>query len=227
MLIHIPNLLDTAQITYIREKLEAADWTDGALTAGAQAKQVKQNFQLPTDAPEAKELGDIVEQALWNNPLFVSAALPKTIITPRFNAYSDSGHYGNHVDSAIHNDPIKGLRSLRTDVSTTVFISSPDEYEGGELIVEDTYGEHEVKLDAGDAIVYPSTSLHRVEPVTKGIRLASFLWTQSLVKDIERRRLLFELDMNILRLRQKVGDIEEVVAMTTIYHNLLRQWVEA
>lgn len=227
MLLHIPNVLNTAQIAYIRDKLSAAEWADGSLTAGAQAVKVKQNYQLPTTAPEAKELGEMVEAALRANPLFVSAALPKTIITPRFNAYSDNGHYGNHVDSAIHSDPIKNLHGLRTDVSTTIFLSSPNEYEGGELIIEDTYGEHEAKLEAGDAIVYPSTSLHRVEPVLKGVRIASFLWTQSLVKDIEKRRILFEFDMNIIKLRNKIGDTEEVVSMTALYHNLLRQWVEA
>lgn len=226
MLLHIPEVLTPAELADIRAELAAANWADGALTAGDQARMVKQNRQLPADAPQARILGEKIEAALRRHPLFMSAALPRVIITPRFNAYEGGGHYGNHVDTAIHSDPFKGIMG-RTDVSTTVFLNEPEDYDGGELIVEDTYGAHEVKLGAGDAILYPSTSLHRVEPVTRGVRLASFLWTQSLVKDDGQRRMLFELDMTILRLRGRIGDSEEVVSLTAHYHNLLRQWAEA
>ncbi|MFT4089571.1 MAG: Fe2+-dependent dioxygenase [Asticcacaulis sp.] len=226
MLLHIPEVLSQTELADIRAELFQSDWADGALTAGDQAKRVKKNRQLPADAPQARRLGERIEQALRRHPLFMSAALPRVIITPRFNAYEGGGHYGNHVDTAIHHDPFKGLMG-RTDVSTTVFLNEPEDYDGGELIVEDTYGAHEVKLAAGDAILYPSTSLHRVEPVTRGVRLASFLWTQSLVKDDARRRMLFELDMTIMRLRGQLGDCEETVSLTSHYHNLLRQWAEA
>lgn len=226
MLLHLPEVLTRDEVVEIRSALTQAHWADGAASAGPQAQKVKQNRQLPADAPEARLLGERVEAALRRHPLFQSAALPRIILTPRFNAYEGGGHYGNHVDSAIHSDPFKGL-TVRTDVSTTVFLNDPEEYEGGELIVEDTYGAHEVKLPAGDAILYPSTSLHRVEPVTEGVRLASFLWTQSLIRDTERRRMLFELDMTILRLRTQLGDSEEVVGLTAHYHNLIRQWAEA
>ncbi|WP_140986178.1 Fe2+-dependent dioxygenase [Asticcacaulis tiandongensis] len=226
MLLHIPDVLTPAELADIRAGLAEANWVDGALTAGEQARAVKQNRQLPSDAPQARILGERVEAALRRHPLFMSAALPRVVITPRFNAYEGGGHYGNHVDTAIHNDPFKGIMG-RTDVSTTVFLNAPEDYDGGELIVEDTYGAHEVKLKAGDAILYPSTSLHRVEPVTRGVRLASFLWTQSLVKDDAQRRMLFELDMTIIRLRARMGDAEEIVSLTAHYHNLLRQWAEA
>ncbi|MGE6696553.1 Fe2+-dependent dioxygenase [Hyphomonas sp. NPDC076900] len=226
MLLHIPDVLNGQELAILRNALSAADWRDGAATAGAQAARVKQNLQLPADAPEAKPMGEMVKAALLRHPLFQSAALPHTVLTPRFNRYEGGGHYGNHVDSALHTDPYTGI-SVRTDVSTTVFLNNPDEYDGGELIVEDTYGVHEVKLPAGDAILYPSTSLHRVEPVTRGARLASFLWTQSRVRDDARRGMLFQLDMTILSLRGKISDAPEVVALTGHYHNLLRQWAEA
>lgn len=225
MLLHLPEVLSREEVAEIRAALAEARWADGAISAGPQAQKVKQNKQLPADAPEARILGERIEAALRRHPLFQSAALPHVVLTPRFNAYEGGGHYGNHVDSALHHDPFKGL-TARTDVSTTVFLNDPEAYEGGELIVEDTYGAHEVKLNAGDAILYPSTSLHRVEPVTRGVRLAAFLWTQSLVKDSEQRRMLFELDMTILRLRSQLGDSEEVVSLTAHYHNLLRQWAQ-
>jgi PKHD-type hydroxylase len=155
----------------------------------------------------------------------MSAALPARLLPPRFNRYEGGGTYGNHIDSALHLDPYR-LDRVRTDVSTTLFLSEPDEYEGGELIVEDNYGAHEVKLPAGDAIIYPATSLHRVEPVTRGARIASFLWTQSMVRDDWQRHMLFELDMTIIRLRQQLGDTDEVVALVGHYNNLLRQWAE-
>jgi PKHD-type hydroxylase len=225
MLLHIPEVLTKEQVATIRDALKQAAWVDGAATAGAQAIQVKRNQQLRMGSPEAARLGKIVADALNRHPLFISSTLPARMLPPMFNRYEGSGHYGNHVDNAIQRDPADGM-SVRTDVSTTVFLCEPEEYEGGELIVEDTYGMHEVKLAAGDAIVYPATSLHRVEPVTKGVRLASFLWTQSMVKDDWRRKMLFDLDMTILKLRQRLGECEETVALTGHYHNLLRQWAE-
>ncbi|OYW78490.1 MAG: Fe2+-dependent dioxygenase, partial [Asticcacaulis sp. 32-58-5] len=164
MMLHIPEVLSTDQLIDIRAVLKGADWQDGAATAGPQAVQVKHNRQLPADAPQSQILAEMVTKALKAHPLFISAALPHIVLTPRFNAYEGGGHYGNHVDSAIHFDPLKNI-SVRTDVSCTVFLNDPEDYDGGELIVEDTYGAHEVKLKSGDAILYPSTSLHRVEPV--------------------------------------------------------------
>ena len=226
MMLHIPDVLTLDTVAEIRDVLARADWTAGRHTTGAQAAQQKQNYQLPVLAPESQALAEIVRAALMRNPLFRSAALPKVLLTPRFNAYEDGGYFGNHVDGAIQPDPVTGL-TARTDISTTVFLSAPQDYDGGELIVEDTYGSHAVKLKAGDAILYPATSVHRVEPVTRGTRLASFLWTQSLVGDAFRRQMLFELDMAILKLRSQLGDSEEVVTLTSHYHNLLRQWAEA
>ena len=225
MLLHIPGALNAQELAAIRTSLNGANWTDGALTAGAQAAQVKQNRQLRANAPQAETLGEMVKTALLRHPLFQSAVLPHTVLTPRFNRYEGGGHFGNHIDSAVHADPHTGER-VRTDVSTTVFLNDPSDYEGGELIVEDTFGSHEVKLPAGDAIIYPATSLHRVEPVTRGARLASFLWSQSLVRDDTRRAMLFQLDMAIISLRARISDSPEIVSLTGHYHNLLRQWAE-
>jgi len=223
MMLHIPGVLSDKAVADIRAVLAAAQWTDGRHTTGAQAAGQKRNFQLPVLTPEARLLADRVREALLAAPLFQSAALPQTVLTPRFNAYEGGGYFGNHVDGAIQADPITGTK-VRTDVSTTIFLSDPDDYDGGELVVEDTYGTHEVKLPAGDAILYPATSVHRVEPVTRGMRLAAFTWTQSLVADGTRRQMLFDLDMTILRLRGREGDSDEVVALTSHYHNLIRQW---
>jgi PKHD-type hydroxylase len=225
MMLHIPQVLTKAEVAEFRRLLAEADWVDGSATAGAQAVQRKRNLQLPADSSVGQQLSARVAAALQRHPLFVSAALPARVLPPRFNRYEGGGTYGNHVDSAIHLDPYRQDR-VRTDVSTTLFLSDPEEYEGGELIVEDSYGAHEAKLPAGDAIVYPGTSLHRVEPVTAGVRFASFLWAQSMVRDDWRRHMLFELDMTILKLRQKVGDSDELVALTGHYNNLLRQWAE-
>ena len=225
MMLHIPDVLNKDELTHIRGVLTTAGWTDGRHTTGAQAAQQKWNYQLPVLAPEAQAIADLVRAALMRHPLFQSAALPKTVLTPRFNAYEDGGHFGNHVDGAIQPDPVTGI-AARTDVSTTVFLNEPEDYDGGELIVEDTYGAHEVKLKAGDAILYPGTSIHRVEPVTRGMRLASFTWTQSMVPDTFRRQMLFELDMTILRLRAQIGDTPDVVNLTAHYHNLIRQWAK-
>lgn len=225
MLLHIPQILSKAEVADIRARLDAEGWVDGASTAGAQAVEIKRNQQLSVDSPIFQALSGRIAQALSRHPLFMSAALPKHILPPMFNRYENGGHYGNHIDNAIQTDRFTGLK-IRTDVSTTVFLSEPEEYEGGELIAEDSYGCHEVKLPAGDAIVYPSTSLHRVEPVTKGVRIASFLWTQSLVRDAWRRAMMFDLDMTIVKLRSQYGDTPEVVALTGHYHKLLQQWAE-
>lgn len=223
MLIHIPEVLSKQQVTEFRAALTNAEWSDGRATVGVQGAQVKKNRQLPVDSPIARKLGEIILTALYANPLFMSAALPLRIVPPLFNAYTGGEHYGFHVDGAIRLVPGSNM-SLRTDVSSTLFLSEPDEYEGGELIVQDTYGSHEVKLPAGDLILYPSTSLHQVAPVTQGERVCSFFWAQSLVKDDWQRTMLHELDCNIQSLRQKVGDTEELVNLTGHYHNLLRQW---
>lgn len=225
MMLHIPQLLTPDELASVNAGLAAAPWGDGGMTAGAQASKLKMAEQLPYEAPVNLRLSAIVAAALKRHPMFQSAALAKVILPPRFNRYSGGGAFGNHVDSAVHLDPSTGL-SVRTDISTTVFLTAPEDYDGGELIIEDTYGVHEVKLPAGDAILYPSTSLHRVEPVTRGVRTVSVLWTQSMVRDGVRRQLLFDLDMTILRLRARLGDSEEVVGLTSHYHNLIRQWAD-
>lgn len=223
MLIHIPQVISKAQVTQFRELLAKAEWVDGRATVGAQGAQVKRNRQLAVDNPVARQLGEIILNALYKNPLFMSAALPLRIVPPLFNNYEGGEHYGLHVDGAIRLVPGNNL-SLRTDVSSTLFLSEPDEYEGGELVVQDTYGSHEVKLPAGDLILYSSTSLHKVEPVIRGARVCSFFWTQSMVRDDWQRNMLYELDANIQQLRNKVGDCEELLSLTGHYHNLLRQW---
>lgn len=225
MLLHIPEVLTPDEVAYARQLLLQAQWQDGRSTAGHQALDVKHNLQLPPQGDTARELAAMVARALARNPLYQSAALPRKLMTPMFNCYQGGMTYGNHVDNAIRHDPLSG-DYVRTDVSSTLFFSNPDEYEGGELIIEDTYGSHAVKLAAGDLILYPSTSLHRVEPVTAGARLASFMWCQSMVRDDKQRAMLFDMDMAIISLRQKVGDSEEVVSLTAVYHNLLRQWAE-
>lgn len=225
MLLHIPAVLTSDELKHARALLLAAPWHDGRATAGQQAVSVKHNLQLTPESDTARELAALVRQALFRHPLYMSAALPQTLMTPMFNCYQGGMTYGNHVDNAIRRDPLSG-QNIRTDVSCTLFFSDPEEYEGGELVVEDTYGTHSVRLPAGDAILYPSTSLHRVEPVTAGARLASFMWTQSMVRSDSRRAMLFDIDMAILQLRQKVGDCAEVMSLTATYHNLLREWAE-
>ncbi len=224
MLLHIPDVLGRQQVAQMRAMLDAADWTDGRETVGAQGAQVKRNQQLPDASPLRRQLGEVVLAALAKNPLYHAAALPLRTLSPRFNRYQGGGQYGFHVDGAVM--ALSGEAQLRSDVSCTLFLSEPDEYDGGELIVNDTYGEHEVKLPAGDLIVYPSSSLHRVTPVTRGARVAAFFWVQSLIRDDSRRRLLFELDASIQRLTQGGADAAAVLQLTGIYHNLLRQWAE-
>lgn len=223
MLLHIPQVLSKQEVTLLRQKLDSGVWVDGTRTAGALAAEVKRNAQYATESPDYQMLSQRIKTALEQHPLFMSAALPQHLLSPMFNRYASGETYGNHIDSAIHRDSISGER-IRTDISVTVFLSEPEDYAGGELIIEDTYGSHEVKLPAGDAIIYPATSLHRVEPVTAGVRVASFLWVRSLVKDAWQRSMLFELDMALLKLRQQIGNSDEVIALTGHYHNLLRQW---
>ena len=224
MLLHIPEVLTGEQVAEMRRKLEAAEWTDGRETVGTLGAQVKRNQQLPDASPLRRELGETILVALAKNPRFFSAALPLKYLPPRFNRYAGGGEYGFHVDGAVMN--LSHGDQLRSDVSCTLFLNEPDEYDGGELVVSDTYGEHEVKLPAGDIIVYPSSSLHRVTPVTRGARLASFFWVQSMVRDDARRRLLFEMDASIDTLRRGSADADAVLQLTGVYHNLLRQWAE-
>jgi PKHD-type hydroxylase len=224
MMLHIPGVLNPEQVRAMRARLASTDWIDGRASVGSQGAQVKRNRQLAEGSPLALELGQTVSAALMANPLFFSSVLPLRILPPFFNSYAGGEHYGAHVDGAIRMQ--RGGSALRTDVSCTVFLSEPEEYEGGELTVIDAYGTHEVKLPAGDAIVYPSTSVHAVQPVTSGERVASFLWVQSMVRDDWKRAMLYELDANIQALRAKHGDGPELVGLTGHYHNLLRQWAE-
>jgi PKHD-type hydroxylase len=223
MMLHIPEVLTSVQVAEMRRTLDATDWVDGRATVGAQGAQVKKNRQLPETSPVGLELGNTILKALVNNPLFFAAALPMRYMPPLFNRYEGGEHYGFHIDGSVRSIPGSNL-SLRTDLSCTLFLCEPEDYDGGELIVADTYGEHEVKLPAGDMILYPSSSLHKVEPVTRGARVCSFFWVQSMVADDGRRTMLFELDQNIQKLRAQLGDTEEVVSLTGHYHNLLRQW---
>lgn len=225
MMLHIPEVLTRQQVAHLRTRLDATTWIDGRATVGSQGAQVKQNRQLPELSPVGRELGEIVLSALIDHPLFVSAALPLRHVPPLFNRYEGGEHYGLHIDGSIRSVPGTHLR-LRTDLSCTLFLSEPDDYDGGELVVVDTYGTHEVKLPAGDLILYPSSSLHRVEPVTRGARVCSFFWTQSMVRDDGQRQMLFDLDQTIQKLRVKLGESEEVLSLTGQYHNLLRQWAE-
>jgi PKHD-type hydroxylase len=225
MLLHIPNVLTPEQVTHARAALESAAWVDGRVTAGPQSSRAKQNLQLPEDSPVARELGEIILGALQRNPLFMSAALPLRVFPPLFNQYAGGHSFGSHVDNAIRLVPGTPHR-VRTDLSATLFFIEPDDYDGGELVVEDTYGTHRVKLPAGHLILYPSTSLHHVTPVTRGARISSFFWIQSLVRDDGRRTLLFDMDTAIQRLAADVASHPSTVQLTGVYHNLLRQWAE-
>ncbi len=206
----------------MRQALEAATWTDGRETVGVQGAAVKRNEQLPEDSPLRAGLGAKVLAALERNPLFFAASLPLKILPPRFNRHAGGGEYGFHIDGAVLRAGDAG--QMRSDVSCTLFLSDPDSYQGGELVVCDTYGEHEIKLPAGDLIVYPASSLHRVVPVTRGTRLAAFFWVQSMVRCDRQRRLLFEMDTSIESLRRGNADPGAVLRLTGIYHNLLRGW---
>ncbi|MDE2316931.1 MAG: Fe2+-dependent dioxygenase [Xanthomonadaceae bacterium] len=225
MLLHVPDILDREQLHHMRAALDAADWTDGRETVGTQGAQVKRNRQLPDASPLRRQLGEALLAALAGNPLFHAATLPRRILPPRFNRYEGGGEYGMHVDGSVMALP--DGEQLRSDISCTVFLSEPEDYDGGELIISDTYGEHAVRLPAGDAIIYPASSLHRVQPVTRGARVAAFFWVQSLVRDDGCRRLLFELDASIQRLVATGADRAAVLQLTGTYHNLLRRWAES
>lgn len=225
MMVHIPSVLASEQVARCREVMVKAEWVDGNITSGHQSRKVKYNLQLPEESDTARELGDMVRKALHRSPLFMSAVLPQQIFPPLFNRYDAGMVFGSHVDNAIRSHPVAPVR-IRTDVSATLFISAPEDYDGGELVVEDTYGSHSVKLPAGDLIIYPATSLHNVTPITRGSRIASFFWTQSLIRDVSKRALLFDLDMAIIELTRGHPDHASLVTLTACYHNLLRQWSE-
>ena len=225
MLTVIPDVLTPAQLAHCRRVLEGVEWVDGRVTAGAQSAQAKNNLQVPEDAPAARELQQMILGALGANPRFVSAALPLRVFPPLFNRY-DVGHgFGAHVDNAIR---FSGGQRFRTDISCTLFLTDPEVYDGGELVIEDTYGEQAIKSAAGAMVVYPGSSLHRVEPITRGSRWASFFWAQSMVAEDGRRALLHGLDASVMEARAKLGDADPtVLRLTATYHNLLRQWADA
>jgi PKHD-type hydroxylase len=225
MLLPIPDVLTTDEVAQFRAALARADWADGRVTAGAQAAQVKNNLQLTEDHPIARELGEVILRKLARHPLFTSAALPLKVFPPLFNRYEGGGNFGMHIDTAVRYTSLPPHR-VRTDLSATLFLAAPEEYDGGELTVEDTYGVHKVKLPAGHLILYPSSSLHEVKPVTRGARIAAFFWVQSMVRDDAKRAMLFDMDNAIQRLNRDVPNHPSAVQLTGVYHNLLRTWAE-
>jgi len=225
VLVHVPDVLTGPQISRCREVMAYAKWIDGRATAGHQSARAKHNLQIPEGTPEAREMGELIVGALERSPLFISAALPHRIFPPLFNRYDESMTFGFHVDNAIRQITGTPLR-LRTDLSATLFLSRPEEYDGGELVVEDTYGSHAVKLPAGHLILYPAASLHRVNPVTRGARLASFFWIQSMVRADADRTLLFELGTVLQQFEQAVPDHPAVIDLTGVYYNLFRRWTD-
>ncbi|MEA9555260.1 Fe2+-dependent dioxygenase [Xanthomonas nasturtii] len=227
MLLPIPDVLTPVQLSELRARLDAADWADGRITAGHQSAQAKDNAQLPEDSAAAREASALVLEALSRSSTFFSAVLPRRIYTPLFNRYSGGQSFGYHVDNAVRYDRSRGgAEPIRTDVSCTLFLSDPDSYDGGELVIEDTFGTQSVKLPAGHLVIYPGTSLHKVMPVTRGTRVASFFWIQSMLRDDAQRRLLFELDVSIRRLTQDTPGHPSLIQLTGVYHNLLRQWAD-
>jgi len=225
MLLQVPDVLSADQVAHFRQRLDAAEWADGRVTAGYQSAQAKHNEQLPEDSAVARELGDLVLGALQRNATFVSAALPLKVFPPLFNRYAGGQSFGSHVDNAIR--PIRGTpHRVRTDLSATLFLSAPDEYDGGELVVEDTYGTHSVKLPAGHMVLYPASSLHLVAPVTRGARVASFFWIQSMVRDDGQRTLLYDLDRAVQQVHRDLPDSQAALGLTGVYHNLLRRWAD-
>jgi PKHD-type hydroxylase len=219
MLLQVPNVLTKAQVAEARAVLDAAEWVDGRVTAGHQSARAKYNEQIPEGHPAARQVGETIMTALANNPLFRSAALPLHVFPPLFNRYAGGQAFGSHVDNAIR-------AGLRTDLSATLFLTEPADYDGGELVIEDTFGVQSVKLDAGNMILYPASSLHHVRPVTRGARVSSFFWIQSMIRDDSARTLLFDLDLSIQRLGNDHPDHASVVQLTGVYHNLLRRWAE-
>ena len=228
MLLHIHQVLRADELRQARTLLQHAPWADGRATAGVQSAQAKNNSQLPQDCAEAKALQQIVVTGLNRHALFFSAALPKRVFPPLFNRYAGAANaFGNHVDNAVRFIPGSPGERLRTDISCTLFLADPASYDGGELVVQDTFGTHPVKLAAGDMVLYPGTSVHRVEPVTRGARLASFFWVESMVRSDEQRRLLFDMDSHLMQLRSSVGEQDPaVIGLTGTYHNLLRLWAD-
>jgi PKHD-type hydroxylase len=226
MLLAIPDVLSAEQVSHARKVLDAAEWVDGKVTAGHQSAQAKNNQQLPEGSSAAQQLGEMILNALGQSPLFISSALPQRVFPPLFNRYTGGQSFGTHVDNAIRQIPGTGHR-IRTDLSATLFFAQPDEYDGGELVVEDTYGVHSVKLPAGHLVLYPSTSLHHVRPVTRGARIASFFWIQSMIREDAERALLFDLDVAIQKLNRDHPQDPTAVQLTGIYHNLMRRWADA
>jgi len=228
MLLHIPGVLDAAQVAEFRKRLVAAGWADGRITAGYQSARAKSNWQLPQDDPVARELSVAVRTALNRSPLFFAAALPRRVFTPLFNRYAVGNGFGDHVDNAVRYEQSPGQagQPVRTDLSATLFLSGPEEYDGGELVIGATSGAQRVKLPAGDMVLYSATTIHRVEAITRGERLASFLWVQSMVRDDGRRALLFDLDVAIQKLNQDHADHPSAVELVGVYNNLLRRWAE-
>ena len=225
MVLQIPDVLNAEQVAHARHLLDSAEWVDGRVTAGIQSARVKDNLQLPETHPVARQLGDVILGALSRNALFVSAALPLRVFPPMFNLYRGGNAFGNHVDNAIRQAKGTGA-TVRTDLSATLFLTEPDEYDGGELMVEDNYGVHSVKLPSGHMVLYPASSLHKVTPVTRGARIASFFWIQSMLRDDGERTLLFDLDTAIQRLTVDLPEHPAAVQLTSVYHNLLRRWAE-
>jgi len=226
MMLHVPGVLTSTQVAELRAQIDAVPWEDGNATSGAQSALAKNNRQLPEDSDVARKAGAAVREALTKTPLFMSAALPHTVYPPLFNRYGVGHGFGDHIDNALRFQRDQGVR-IRTDLSATLFLCEPSDYDGGELVVEDTYGVHEVKLPAGDLILYPASSLHRVSAVTRGERVASFFWIQSLIRDDARRALLFDMDLAIQTLARTAGqDAPAIVSLTGAYHNLLRMWAE-
>jgi PKHD-type hydroxylase len=225
MLLHVPQVLNSEELSQLRTLMAKAEWADGKVTAGTQSAQVKRNMQLPEASKSAEAARQIVLKALGRNALFFSAALPKKIYPPLFNQYRVGMDFGAHIDNAVRTHTASGM-NVRTDISCTLFLADPESYEGGELVVEDTYGHQNVKLPAGDMVLYPGTSLHHVRPVTRGARIASFFWLQSMVRDDAQRTLLFDMDAAIATLRQQMGDTAAVIRLTGNYHNLIRMWAD-
>lgn len=226
MMLQIPGVLTKDEVARMRALIDAADWTDGNVTSGFQSALAKQNRQLPEDSIAAREAGAVILAALERHPLFIAAALPAKIYPPLFNRYGEGDGFGDHVDNAVRQSR-DGLIRIRTDLSATLFLTEPDAYDGGELTVDDTYGVHQVKLGAGDMILYPASSLHRVEAITRGVRVSSFFWIQSLVREDAKRALLLDMDMAIQRAGSTLGQGDpSIVALTGAYHNLLRMWSE-
>ncbi|MBB6192888.1 PKHD-type hydroxylase [Sphingobium wenxiniae] len=227
MLIAVPQLLDATAVHAVRTLIDGAQWVDGNATSGHQSALAKRNLQLPEDAPEAKQAGQMVLDAIGRSPLFIAAALPLKIFPPLFNSYADRQAFGTHVDNAVRIQAGTGFR-VRSDLSITIFLEEPDAYDGGELTIETHFGVQQVKLAAGDAVLYPSSSLHRVEPVTRGRRVASFFWMQSMIRDDAARQMLFDLDCSIQALAADLGHGHaQIIRLTGVYHNLLRRWSEA